>query len=108
MGRILAACGNDCSACPRFVLPPYEKTETELRQTAELWMKIGYREHVVPANVLSLLRGLFVIVPAAVVLAVLFHVTGVWLAFPVTEGLCAVGSVACILHFRQKDKDAEW
>ena len=49
MGRILAACGNDCSACPRFVLPPYEKTETELRQTAELWMKIGYREHVVPA-----------------------------------------------------------
>jgi hypothetical protein len=49
-----------------------------------------------------------VIVRAAVVLAVVFHVTGVWLAFPVTEGLCAVGSVACILHFRQKDKDAEW
>ena len=69
---------------------------------------LSCREHVVPANVLSLLRGLFVIVPAAVVLAVVFHVTGVWLAFPVTEGLCAVGSVACILYFRQKDKDAEW
>ena len=28
-------------------LHPYEKTETELRHTAELWMKIGYRDHIV-------------------------------------------------------------
>ena len=47
MTRILAACGNDCSACPRFTAPPYEKTPEELRHTAELWMKIGYRDHVV-------------------------------------------------------------
>ena len=47
MDRILAACGNDCSACPRYVLHPFEKTEEELRRTAELWAKIGYRDHIV-------------------------------------------------------------
>ncbi len=45
--RIIAACGNDCSACLRYVAPPYEKTDKELRRTAELWMKIGYRDHIV-------------------------------------------------------------
>ncbi|MBE5806811.1 MAG: GNAT family N-acetyltransferase [Clostridiales bacterium] len=45
--RIIAACGNDCAACPRYTLQPYEKTEEQLRRTAELWMKIGYRDHVV-------------------------------------------------------------
>ena len=47
MDRILAACGNDCSACPRYTAHPYEKSEEELHRTAELWMKIGYRDHVV-------------------------------------------------------------
>ncbi len=45
--KILAACGNDCAACPRYAAHPYEKTEEELRHTAELWMKIGYRDHLV-------------------------------------------------------------
>ena len=53
MERILAACGNDCSACPRYVVPPYEKTEEELRFTAELWMKIGYRDRVVSPEEIS-------------------------------------------------------
>lgn len=47
MSKIIAACGNDCSVCPRYVVHPYEKSEEELRHTAELWMKIGYRDHVV-------------------------------------------------------------
>ena len=41
MKKIIAACGNDCAACPRYVAHPYEKTDEELRHTAELWMKIG-------------------------------------------------------------------
>lgn len=45
--KLLAACGNDCAACPRYVKPPYEKTEAQLRHTAELWYRIGYRDHVV-------------------------------------------------------------
>ncbi len=46
MEKIIAACGNDCAACPRYVAHPYEKTAEELRHTAELWKKIGYRDHV--------------------------------------------------------------
>ena len=45
--KIIAACGNDCAACPRYNAYPYEKTDEELHHTAELWMKIGYRDHVV-------------------------------------------------------------
>ncbi len=47
MNKVLAACGNDCSACPRYITHPYEKTDEELRHTAELWLKIGYRDHIV-------------------------------------------------------------
>ena len=43
---IIAACGNDCAACPRYIAHPYEKTDEELHHTAELWMRIGYRDHV--------------------------------------------------------------
>ena len=45
--RIIAACGNDCSVCPRYTSHPFEKSPEELHRTAELWMRIGYRDHVV-------------------------------------------------------------
>lgn len=51
--RIIAACGNDCSACPRYVAHPFEKTDEQLRHTAELWMRIGYRDHVVSNQEIS-------------------------------------------------------
>lgn len=41
--KTIAACGNDCGACPRH-LP---KTPAQLRRTAQLWYRIGYRDHVV-------------------------------------------------------------
>lgn len=53
MKKIIAACGNDCSICPRYVEPPFEKTEEELRHTAELWLKIGYRDHLVSNEEIS-------------------------------------------------------
>ena len=53
MQKIIAACGNDCSACPRYVAPPYEKTDEELRHTAELWLKIGYRDRLVSNEEIS-------------------------------------------------------
>lgn len=53
MDKYLAACGNDCSACPRYIMHPYEKTEKELRHTAELWKKIGYRDRVVTNEEIS-------------------------------------------------------
>ncbi|MBR4163551.1 MAG: DUF3795 domain-containing protein [Solobacterium sp.] len=47
MNKIIAACGNECSACPRYSKHPYEKTKEQLHNTAVLWMKIGYRDHIV-------------------------------------------------------------
>lgn len=49
MKSVIAACGNHCSVCPRM-LP---KTDAELKATAELWYKIGYRDQVVSNIVLS-------------------------------------------------------
>lgn len=49
MDKIIAACGNNCSICPRH-LP---KTEKELLQTSELWYKIGYRDQIVPTTEIS-------------------------------------------------------
>lgn len=46
-----------------------------------------------PANLLSLLRGFFIIIPMAFLLASLFKITGLWLAFPLTELLVAITGV---------------
>jgi hypothetical protein len=53
MTKIIASCGNDCSECPRYNAYPYEKTQEELRHTAQLWMKIGYRDHIVSEEEIS-------------------------------------------------------
>ncbi len=50
VAKVLAACGNDCASCPRYVAHPYEKTTEELQRTAELWMRIGYRDRIVPID----------------------------------------------------------
>lgn len=42
----LAACGNDCGACPRFTA----KTEEELLEVAWVWHKAGWRDRVVSAE----------------------------------------------------------
>lgn len=42
-----------------------------------------------PAHVISLIRGLVIIVPMAFLLSAVVGIAGVWLAFPVTEGLVA-------------------
>ncbi len=47
-------------------------------------------EKAVPAHLISLLRGLVIIVPMAFVLSAVLGITGVWLAFPATELLTAL------------------
>lgn len=44
-------------------------------------------ERVVPAHMISLLRGLFLIVPMAFLLSLLWGITGVWFALTLTEGI---------------------
>lgn len=51
--KIVAACGNDCSSCPRYIAHPFEKSDEQLQHTAELWMKIGYRDHIVSNEEIS-------------------------------------------------------
>lgn len=56
-------------------------------------------ENALPAQVISLLRGFFIILPAAFLLSALFGMTGVWCAFPLTELL--VSAAAAGLYLRQ-------
>lgn len=48
------------------------------------------KEQAVPAQIVSLARGFFVIVPVAVVLAKVFGMTGVWISYAVAEGIVAI------------------
>ena len=52
------------------------------------------------AQTISLLRGLIVIIPMAFLLSVLASITGVWLAFPITESLVSILGV--ILYLKLK------
>lgn len=55
-------------------------------------------EKVVPAHMISLLRGLFLIVPIAFLLSSLWGITGVWFTLPLTESIVAIlGSVIYVL-----------
>lgn len=47
-------------------------------------------EKALPAHILSVLRGLILIIPMAFALSAMWGMTGVWLAYPVTELLVAI------------------
>ena len=59
-----------------------------------------------PAHVISLSRGLVLIVPIAFLLSKLWDLTGVWLTFPVTEGLVVLFSVTLLWKNRSKLKNS--
>lgn len=57
-------------------------------------------EKAVPAQILSILRGLILIIPMAFFLSKLAGMEGVWLSYPVTEGLvCLLGG---LFYYRRK------
>ncbi len=47
-------------------------------------------DHARPAGILSLLRGFLLILPLAFLMAAVWKMTGLWLAFSVTEGLVMI------------------
>ena len=59
-------------------------------------------EKALPGQIISLLRGLIVIVPAAFLLSRAFDVTGVWLAFPVTEAVVAVVGALIYVCYKRR------
>ena len=59
-------------------------------------------ENVMPAHILSLLKGLILIIPMAFLLSVLWNMTGVWLCYAATE--CIVTIIAVMFYFHIKNK----
>ena len=40
---VYSVCGDDCAVCPRYLA----RSDKELRETAEFWMKAGWRDRIV-------------------------------------------------------------
>ena len=59
-----------------------------------------------PAHIISLLRGFFLIIPVALLLAAVGQMVGIWLAFPVTECLVALLAVGLFIRSRRKPAHA--
>ena len=58
-------------------------------------------EKPLPAHIITLLRGLFIIIPMAFLCALLFGMTGVWLSFTATEFLVSIISLVFIKKLNQ-------
>lgn len=52
-----------------------------------------------PAFIISLSRGLFLIIPITYLLSILLKINGVWLAFPVTEGITSM--IGVIMYIKK-------
>lgn len=61
-------------------------------------------EKALPAQTISLSRGIFVIIPMAYLLSAFFKMTGIWLSYPVTESI--VTFLGMILYKIQAQKKA--
>lgn len=57
-------------------------------------------EKAIPAQIISLARGFFVVIPMAFGLSCALGMTGVWLSYPVTES--AVSLLGCLLLWRSR------
>ena len=54
-----------------------------------------------PAHLVSVLRGLVLILPLAFLLTALMGVSGVWLALPATEGAVSILSLALLIKIKK-------
>lgn len=57
-----------------------------------------------PAQIISLLRGFFLIIPAAFVLSLLFRMNGVWFAFPITELTTAIIGTSLLCFHKKRNE----
>lgn len=58
-----------------------------------------------PAQIISLLRGFFVLIPMAFLLSALLKMTGVWCAYPLTEFIVAwVGVMLYVLSIKRTER----
>ncbi len=64
-------------------------------------------ERPIPAQIFSLLRGFFVLVPAAFALAAVWNMTGVWCSYPLTECIVAAAGAALYITNERKRLDSK-
>lgn len=65
-------------------------------------------EKALPAQILSVLRGLVMIIPITFLLSAIWKMTGIWLAYPITEILVAVlGVILYLKQHNHKTKSAK-
>ena len=62
-------------------------------------------EKALPAQIVSLSRGFFVIIPMAFFLSFLLKMTGIWLSFPITECFVAVAGIALYIKSERGKKN---
>lgn len=56
-----------------------------------------------PAQIISFLRGLFVLVPAAFLFSAILKMTGVWLAYPISECVVAMAGMAFYIMTKKSE-----
>lgn len=59
-------------------------------------------EKALPAHILSILRGLVLIVPMAFFMSALWGMTGVWLTYPITESFTALLGFLIYRHYKNQ------
>ena len=64
-------------------------------------------EKALPAHILSLLRGLILVIPMAFLLSAIAGMTGVWLTYPVTEFLISLPGYTIYKHWEQKNNQSK-
>lgn len=65
-------------------------------------------ERAIPAQAVSVIRGFVLIIPMAFAMAAAAGVTGVWLAFPVTEGVVSVMGLGMYWKMRNRSRKPFW
>lgn len=62
-------------------------------------------EQALPAHILSVLRGIVLVIPTAFLLSFLWGMTGVWVTYPVTEALAALAGFTIYKQSAKKGKN---
>ena len=60
-----------------------------------------------PAQIISLLRGLAVLLPVVLIFSRLFGMTGIWLSYPVTETLVCIVAIVFLFVFYHPSKSVK-
>lgn len=122
VGLVLALCLYValCLFAPQFVAVFNSEHSLELAQYAVLGLRIyfvgfffasinligtGYLSAVgqgKESSLIAIARGVILIVMLAFLLSRIWGVIGVWLAFPVTEGICMIATLSVLSHMKKQ------